>query len=112
MNNLSFNIYMINIHQDLILNIQSFLDVKDICNLSLLNKRFRRIHNSYEKYITEIMIKNSRLSYYEFTNDNCFRYNHNGNSHVFSFCKKNKIFNSKKEAFIVARRLIMNKISK
>jgi len=101
---------MINISQDLIINLLTFLNVKDICNFISINKHFYDINSKNENYITNLLIENSKLSFYEFKNNNCFRYVKNNNTYVFSFCKKNNIFKSKKDAFIQARRSILNKV--
>ena len=101
---------MINIPEEIILNITNFLDVKDICRFISLNKYFYNVSKRNSDYITNILIKNSILSYYEFENNNSFRYIKNNNSYVFSFCKKNNIFTSKRDAFIKARKNILNKI--
>lgn len=101
---------MINIPEDLILNLIKFLDVKDICKFNSVNKHIYNLNKTNDNYVTNLLIENSKFSFHEFENNNCFRYVKNNNSHVFSFCKKNNIFTSKRDAFIKARKNILNKI--
>ena len=101
---------MINIQEELILNLIKFLDIKDISNFNSINKHIYNINKRNENYITNLLIENSKFAFQEFENSNCFRYIKNNNSYVFSFCKKNNIFTSKKDAFIKARKSILNKV--
>ena len=100
---------MINYQSDLILNVFNFLNVNDIANLTLANKKLNEIAKNYDDYILNLMIRNSKFNYNEFENDSCFRYDYNGNSYVMSFYKNGKIFKSKKDAFIKFRANVMDK---
>ena len=100
---------MINIPEDLILNLIKFLDVKAICNFNSVNKHIYNINKTNNIYVTNLLIENSKFSFHEFENNNCFRYVKNNNSHVFSFCKNKNLFTSKKDYFIKARKSILKK---
>lgn len=101
---------MINIPEELILNLIKFLDVEDICNFNSVNKNINNIYKRNENYITNLLVANSKFSFHEFENNNCFRYVKNSNTFVFSFCKKNNIFRSKRDVFIIARKSILSKM--
>jgi hypothetical protein len=100
---------MINYQNEIVLTILSFLNVKDICSFTSVDKSLNKISKNYSELIADLMIKNSKFKYCEFKNDYSLRYVHNNNTYVFSYCKKSKIIKSKKEALIKFRENLIEK---
>ena len=91
---------MINIPEELILNLIKFLDVEDICNFNSVNKNINNIYKRNENYITNLLVTNSKFSFHEFENNNCFRYVKIVILLYFLFVKK-IIFLGQKEMFLL-----------